>query len=141
MKLKNFFLVSVIALSTLLSVAACSAAAAPVYAEGAEKDKAAATAAPLAQDILDGVQKDDFTTYSKDFDAAMLKASTKDSFEKMVQQFSAYGDFKSSELVNVQIAGGYYRVNYKLTYANKVNVMGVVIPNDGTAAVSGVWFN
>jgi ABC-type multidrug transport system fused ATPase/permease subunit len=140
MKLKNFFLVSLIALGALLGAAACTTTA-PVYAEGAEKEKAAAAAAPLAQDIIDGIQRNDYSLFSKDFDATMAKAMTQDSFDTLVKKFAAYGEFSSSELVNVQIVSTYYRVNYKLTYADKVLVMGVVIPNDGTAAVSGLWFN
>jgi hypothetical protein len=139
MRIKSLFLISVISLAVLLS-AACSAQAEPVYAVGDAKDKAVATAAPIAQDILDGIQKKDFSLYSKDFNAAMLKASTQDSFDKMVAQFAAFGEFKSSDLINVQIVSTYYRVNYKLTFANKVLTMGVVIPNDGTAAVTGLWF-
>jgi ABC-type glycerol-3-phosphate transport system substrate-binding protein len=123
-----------------LALSACSTQATPVYAQGDEKDKAISTADPMAQDILDGIQQDDFTLYSKDFDDQMAKASTKDSFETMIKQFSAYGELQGSEPINVEIVSTYYRVNYKLTFANKVLTMGVVIPNDGTSAVSGLWF-
>ncbi len=139
MKIKSLFLLSVISLAVFVS-AACAAQAEPVYASGTAKDQAVATAAPFAQDILDGIQKKDFSLYSKDFNAAMLKGSTQASFDKMADQFAAYGELKSSDLINVQIVSTYYRVNYKLTYASKVLTMGVVIPNDGTAAVSGLWF-
>lgn len=139
MKLKNFFLVSVLMLIAVLSTA-CSGKA-PVYAEGTQKDQAVAAAAPFAKDILDGIQKDDYGLYSKDFDPTMAKASTQDSFEKMVTAFAPYGEFKSSDLINVQIVDAYYRVNYKLTFASKVLTMGVVIPQSGTPAVSGLWFN
>lgn len=139
MKLKIFFLSSLIALITVLSLTGC-ATPTPVYAQGTEKDTAVATADPLSRDILTGIQQDDFSLYSKDFDAAMLKASTQASFETMVKQYAPYGEFQSSELINVEIVSTYYRVNYKLTFAKKVLTMGVVIPNDGTAAVSGLWF-
>ena len=139
MRIKSVFLIATIALLALLS-AACGAQATPVYATGSAKDQAVATAAPLAQDILDGIQKKDFSLYSKDFDAAMLKASTQESFDKMLAQFAAFGEFKSSDLINVEVVSTYYRVNYKLTFADKVLTMGVVIPNDGTAAVAGLWF-
>jgi hypothetical protein len=140
MKQKNFFLATVIALITLLTMVGC-AQSAPVYAQGTEKDNAVAAAAPLTQDMLDGIQKNDFALFSKDFDASMVKAMTQDGFNSIVKQFAPYGDFKSSEIVNVQIVSTYYRVNYKLTYTNKVFTMGVVIPINGTPAVSGLWFN
>ncbi|MHC1739744.1 MAG: DUF3887 domain-containing protein [Anaerolineaceae bacterium] len=139
MKIKNSILVSFIALLALLMVAGC-ATPAPVYAEGEAKDKAVATADPLAKDIFDGIQQNDFALYTKDFDEGMLKASTKESFDAMIKQFAPYGNLKSSELINVQIVSTYYRVNYKLTFDNTVITMGVVIPNDGTAKVSGLWF-
>jgi predicted small lipoprotein YifL len=139
MKHMHLFLVVMIVLAVVLSAAGC-ATAAPVYATGADKDKAAAAAAPLAQDIIDGIQRNDYTLFSKDFDATMAKAMTQDSFDTIVKKFAPYGDFKSSELVNVQIISTYYRVNYQLTYAKQTIVMGVVIPQTGTAAISGLWF-
>jgi ABC-type glycerol-3-phosphate transport system substrate-binding protein len=123
-----------------LALSACSTQATPVYAQGDEKDKAVSVADPLAKNILDSIKQDDYTLYSKDFDDQMAKASTQDSFESMIKQFSAYGDLQSSDLINVEIVSTYYRVNYKLTFANKVLTMGIVIPNDGTSAVSGLWF-
>jgi len=139
MKLTRLFLINILALTVLIS-AACSGQA-PVYAQGTQKDQAVAAAAPFAKDILDGIQKDDYSLYSQDFDAAMAKASTQASFEKMVSSFAPYGALQSSDLINVQIVSTYYRVNYKLTFEKKVLTMGVIIPQSGTPAVSGLWFN
>lgn len=139
MKRLNFFLALIIIPTLALGAAGCASAPA-VYATGDEKDKAAAIAAPFAQDIIDGIQRNDFTLFSKDFDATMAKAMTQDSFNSIVKKFSGYGEFKSSELVNIQIVSGYYRANYQLTYANQTLIMGVVFPQSGTPAVSGLWF-
>ena len=138
MNIKRAFLATMLVLLTLGS-AACSSQPA-VYAEGDQKDQAVAAADPAAEDILNGMQKSDYELFHKDFDDTMLKSLTEDSFNKMVAQFSAYGAFKSKELINVQVVSTYYRVNYKLTYENKVLTMGVVIPQSGDAKVSGLWF-
>jgi len=64
MKQKNFFLATVIALITLLTMVGC-AQSAPVYAQGTEKDNAVAAAAPLTQDMLDGIQKNVFQRFRR----------------------------------------------------------------------------
>ena len=139
MRLKIVFITGIIIIVTFL-VAGCGAQATPVYAQGTVKDQVVAATAPITQDILNGIQQDNYALYTKDFDAAMLKASTQTSFETMIKSFAPYGEFKSSDLINVEIVDPYYRVNYKLTFANRVLTMGVVVPQSGTAAVSGLWF-
>ena len=138
MNIKRAFLAMMLVLLTLGS-AACSSQAV-VYADGDQKDQAVAAADPAADDILNGMQKSDYELFHKDFDDTMLKGIPEDSFNKMVTQFSTYGAFKSKELINVMITSTYYRVNYKLTYENKVLTMGVVIPQSGDVKVSGLWF-
>jgi hypothetical protein len=139
MKAKSLFFVIIIALVTLAS-AACSTKA-PVYAAGDQKDQAVAAADPIAKDILDGMQQNNYSLFTKDFDDTMLKAMPETSFNKMVTQFSAFGTLKSSELINVQIVDTYYRINYKLTYEKKVITMGLVIPQSGDVKATGLWFN
>ena len=137
MKSKRLFVFTVLCLAVLL-ISACSSTV--TYAEGDQKDQAVAAADPCAQDILNGMQQNDYKLFSKDFDDAMLKGITEDKFTSMLSQFEPFGAFQNSELINVQIVSDYYRVNYKLTYANKVLTMGVVIPQSGDVKVTGLWF-
>lgn len=138
MKRKIYFLIPLAALLAFLSLTACTSA--PVYAAGTEKDQAVAAVTPFTQDILNGLQKNDYGLFSKDFNPNMVKNFPQDSFTKMVSYFADYGAFVSSELTSVQIVDPYYQVNYKVTFAKKVLTMGVLIPKTGTAVVSGLWF-
>ena len=137
MKSKNCLIITLLLLALLST--ACTQAA-PVYAAGSEKEQAVAAAAPLAKEILDGMQQNDYALFSKDFDAAMLKSLPQSSFATMLKTFSAYGAFKSSDLINVEIVENYYSAAYKLTYANQILTMRVVFPKSGTPQVSGLWF-
>lgn len=138
MNIKRMTTLIVVA-ATIFLCAACSSQKV-TYAEGDQKTQAVAAADPIAKDILDGMQQNNYALFSKDFDEKMLSAMTEDSFNSLVAKFSAYGAFQGSELVNVEIVSSYYRVNYKLTYADKVMVMGLVIPQSGEAKASGLWF-
>ena len=137
---KRVFLPLIAILLTGLLSAACTAQATPVYAEGAEQDQAVAAVDPFAQDILDGIAKNDFALFGKDFDATMAKAMTQSQFDKIVKMFAPYGAFKNRDLTNVEIVDQYYRVNYKVTYENKIVLVSIVISKTGTAAVAGLWF-
>jgi predicted small lipoprotein YifL len=139
MKTKRLFLI-VLVLTLAASLAAC-AQATPVYAEGAEKDSVAAAVGPFAQDILDGIQANDYTLFATDFDTTMKTAMTQEKFDQIVTMFAGYGTFESMELTNVMVGGGYYRANYTLTFEKKVVIMGVVVPMEGMGNVSGLWFN
>ena len=125
----------------IFSLTACGAQATPVYAEGDEKDAAAASAEPFAQNILDGILTNDYETFAVDFNPSMRSAMSQAQFDKIVTMFADYGEFKSRELINVQIVDSFYRVNYQLTFEKKTLIMGVVIPQGEFPDVSGLWFN
>jgi hypothetical protein len=125
----------------VLSLAACAAQATPVYAEGAEKDAAAAAAEPFAQNIIYAIHTNDYALFSSNFSPTMKSAMGQTEFDKIMVMFADYGTYQSRELVNVQIVEGYYRINYTVTYENKIVLMGVVIPSTGTPDVQGLWFN
>jgi hypothetical protein len=140
MKIKR--VISIILLGLFaVALAACAAQPTPVYAEGAEKDQAAAAAEPFTRHILDGITTNSYELFAGDFDSSMKTAMTQAQFDKIVAMFSGYGAFQGRELVNVQVVDTYYRVNYKLTFENKVVIMGVVIPSGESPLVSGLWFN
>ena len=136
----------------VFSLSACGAQATPVYAEGAEKEAAAAVVEPMAQHIMDGILNNDYETFAADFSSSMDSASpdpfpdlksamTQEQFDKIVAMFAEYGAFQNRELITVQIVDTYYRANFQLTFEKKILNMGVVFPMTGTAEVSGLWFN
>jgi hypothetical protein len=136
MKLRRLLFFSLL---VALACAACSAPA-PIYASGAEKDQVVAAVTPFAQHILDGLQQKDYALFSRDFNDNMVKNFPEESFTKMVDYFTTYGAFKSSQLTNVQIVDAYYQANYQITFANKTLSMGILLPKTDLTHVSGLWF-
>ena len=138
---RNTILVIVVLMSLAILTAACAAPTpAPVYAEGAEKDQVVAKVAPFAQDILDGIRKNDYATFVKDFDAATAKAMTPDTFNTIVASLAKLGAYQSHEADTVQIVDKFYSVTYNVAYEKGSFTMRVVVPKEGTPAVTGLWF-
>ncbi len=138
MKLKRILLIGLILSITLLSTS-CSPAPATTL-DGDAKDQVVATVDPFAKDILDGINNKDYTTFIKDFDDATAKALTEDNFNTITDSLGKLGAFKGYEVDSVESEGSYYRVNYKVTYESGSFTMRVVIPQEGTPAVTGLWF-
>jgi hypothetical protein len=138
MKIRSFILITLIA---LLALSACSTQPTPEYVpEGAERDKITADTDIFARNLQDGMETKDFALFSKNFDDGMLKATTEDTFKQIYSRYESYGPSTSLELINVQIAGDYYAVRYKVTYAKNVVIMRVVVNKADPRQVSGLWF-
>ena len=103
-------------------------------------DQMVATVDPFTKDILDGINNKDCTTCIEDFDDATAKALTQDKFNTITDSLGKLGAFKGYEVDSVESEGTYYRVNYKVTYEGGSFTMRVVIPQEGTPAVNGLWF-
>lgn len=133
-----FFLITVFSLSTLLT--ACKAQPTPVYVQGEEKDLITADAEPIAGHILKGIETADHALFVSDFDDEMRTAMTETQFSTIVKSYGPLGAAQETELINIEEKDTYYRVNYKVTYADKVVIMLVVLPQEEPRKVSGLWF-
>lgn len=138
MKFKSVLLIGLILSIALLS-SACSSTPTTTL-DGDAKDQVVATVDPFAKDILDGINNKDYTTFIKDFDDATVKALTQDKFNTITDSLGKLGAFKGYEVDSVESVGTFYRVNYKVTYESGSFTMRVVIPQEGTPAVTGLWF-
>lgn len=139
MKIKSVLLIGLIAAIAVMS-SACSSTPPAATVEGAEKDQVVATVDPFTQDILNGIQNNDYNTFIKDFDATTAAAMTQDKFETLAESLGKLGAFKGYKVDSVENIDTYYRVNYKVTYESGSFTMRVVIPKEGTPAVTGLWF-
>jgi len=136
---KSFLFVVLSIIVIALFSSACSSKQ-TVYAEGEEKDKAITTTNPFAKDILDGINNNDYATFVKDCDETTAKALTQDQFKTITESLSKLGAYQSHEAEDVEIVDKYYRVSYKVTYEKGSFIMRIVIPQEGTPAVTGLWF-
>jgi hypothetical protein len=124
-----------------LGLSACKPQPTPVYVpEGTDRDQLNAAALPFAQNILDSINKNDFSLFTKDFNAAMLQAMTKDQFAQIVKLYGGNGPVKSIELINIEVRGEFYGLNYKVSYNKTIVIMTVVLPKTEPRLVTGLWF-
>lgn len=138
MKNSARFLLIITVFVFLLS--ACQPKVEVTYIEGDEKTEVTAAAQPLAEHILAGLAANDYVLFSQDFDADMKAALTTAQFETLVKSFSGLGQPQSIELLNIEDRSDFYGVNFKVTYAEKVVVMLVVLAKSDPSLVSGLWF-
>lgn len=133
----------IIVLTTILACAflsACAPKSEYVSVEGDERKAVITSVDPLAQDILDGIQKNDYSLFSKDFDEQMQKALTQDQFPRLMKSIGSQGAVVSSEITAVETLDKYYRVIYKVTFEKSIVLMTIVVSKDDTTKISGLWF-
>lgn len=124
----------------VFTLSACTPQATPEYVpEGAERDSIVADADLYIADVISGIEKNDYASFSQDFDQAMLNSFKSSDFEKLSAQFERLGKSKDVELINVQIAGDYFAVRYKVTYDKNVIILRIVVDKNDPRKVSGLW--
>ena len=138
MKNTTQFLLVIALFAFLLS--ACQPKVEVTYIEGDEKSAVTAVAQPIAEHILAGVAAGDYPLFSQDFDTEMKAALTAGQFDSIVKSYGVLGQPQSIELLNVVDRSEFYGVNFKVTYAEKIVLMLVVLPKSGASLVSGLWF-
>jgi len=129
----------VISLFTFL-LAACQPKVEVTYIEGDEKSAVTAAAQPIAEHILAGLADNDYALFSQDFDVEMKTALTATQFDPIVKAYGGLGQPQSTELINIEDKTEFYGVNYKVTYAEKIVLMLVVLAKSDPSLVSGLWF-
>ncbi len=133
----RFFLV--ISLFAFL-LSACQPKAEVIYIEGDEKSAVTVVAQPTAERILAGIAASDYALFSQDFDADMKAALTATQFDAIEKSYGVLGQPQSIELLNIVDRSEFYGVNFKVTYAEKIVIMLVILPKSGSGLVSGLWF-
>lgn len=138
MKKRYLFLVVLMLLAALLT--GCTTAEKPVYVTGDAAEEIRLKAEPMAQNILTGIQNEDYALFSTNFDDAMKKAMTEESFATLVKSVGKLGAPEKVELLNVEDQGNYYGVNFGLTYGSAKVTMRLVLAKSDLSLVSGLWF-
>jgi hypothetical protein len=139
MKKQNLVIV-ISFLALLILSSACTTQPTPTYITGEEKDRAAELSAPYAENILKGIEKNDYQVFVMNFDNQMLEAMTEAQFANIVKMYGPLGAAQSWDLINIEDREPYYGVNYKVTYPDKVVIMLVVVNKVEPNLVSGLWF-
>jgi len=135
-------LIVIVSLLTAIILSACGTQATPVYVpEGADRDAILASTDVIVKDLISGIENKDYDTFSSHFSDVMLNSLKSADMEKVYATFDPLGKSESVELVNVQDAGDYYAVRYKVTYASKVMIFRIVVDKADPTVQSGLWFD
>ena len=139
MKNPSIVLIALFLLSTIM-LTACAGQPQITYVEGAEAEQVGALVEPIADNILKGIELNDYDVFVTNFDEAMRKAISPDVFSKIAEQYGKLGSVESIELLNIEDQGEFYGLNYGVTYAGSKVTMRVVVNKSATDLVSGLWF-
>ncbi|MGH4123534.1 MAG: DUF3887 domain-containing protein [Clostridium sp.] len=112
-----------------------------------EKDMAYAE--PLTENMLQAVDKSDYTQFSKDFSPELKKAMTEDSFKTLCTSFSEkigkYESKKFSAATEAEKEGKISKIIiYKAKYSKEekdVQITATFSENAGKVLVQGIFFN
>lgn len=100
---------------------------------------------PVAQNIMDAVNANDYAAFSRDFDPAMLKAIGEDGLKQIRDSLNAQvGDFQSlgTGKVSETEQGGvkYIAVEYPVQFVKAKVTLRLVFTADEPHKVSGLFF-
>lgn len=140
---RNLLIVGLACCIAGLAVSACSLMPQAVALDGAEREQAIASAAPLADNLFGAMLAKDYAAFSKDFDEAMKKAMNETSFEDMVETFDAQiGSYQSHEVETVEQIENLVVVTYRGRFEKEENVsIRLTIRMATQPQVAGLWFD
>ena len=101
----------------------------------------------MTENLLIGMNKEDYTVFSRDFDEAMKKAIPESKFSDLIAQINGkIGSYvpNSKEFERAYKTGKFVNVVYKAKFTNEsspVTVRIVFNEVNGEHKISGIWFN
>ena len=139
MKLKCFALSTLL---ILLLLSACSAFKAPVSSiEPTAEATIRAAAQPIAENLLQSFNNNDYQGVLRDMDATMVSAFTQDSFNQLQSKIATnYGAYQSATLTGVTLQQGYYSVLFDCKFEKGSFTMRLVLATQAPYHISGLWF-
>ena len=128
----------------LLAIAAAACRPGVSEIRGAERDVVLAYADPIADGLLQGLNDNDYQTYSRDFDEAMRKALPESKLPQNREAIvSKIGLYVSREPQQVLTQGQFTTVIYEAKFEEEDGVEVKVVFREvgGENRVAGLWFN
>ena len=102
-------------------------------------------ASGITENVLTGLNQNDFAKFSQDFDEAMKKAFTEQAFAQTRDLLkSKVGDYQSKQFLKTEEQKPYAIVYYKAQFTNEPDgvIVRIVFQEvEGKAMVSGLWFD
>ncbi len=137
----RFFSILVAVSLALVFLAACSTGGQPVT--GAERDRVLAYSEAKTDNLLAGLNANDYATFSRDFDDKMRDALTQSAFgQTQIQVVGKIGKYVSRQVNLVEKTGDFIAVVYDAKFEQEEGVtVRVVFEGGGAHDISGLWFN
>lgn len=125
----------------VLAVAACSPQAQVV--SGADKDAVLVYSEAKSDNLLAGMNANDYATFSRDFDAQMKGVMTEAQFANTQKQVvGKIGKYVSRQVDRVERTGDFIAVVYSAKFENDSPVaLRIVFRANQPHLVSGLWFD
>ena len=110
---------------------------------GTDQEAILAFSEAKTDNLMAGMNANDYALFSKDFDEAMLTAMSSSKYDAFKTERDAkLGPYISREVNSVVQQGDFYSVNYKTVFEKDDNVtMRVVFRAAEPHQISGVWFD
>jgi len=135
--------IRVLLLAVLFASLMAACAPKQIVLTGEEKDAVLAFSEDKTDNLLSGMNANDYAAFSKDFDQAMLKAMTQTEFDKLKKdRDEKLGLYVSRTVNSVVKVGDFYNVVYDVVFEKDAAVtIRVVFRAADPHEVSGLWFN
>jgi len=110
---------------------------------GDQRDAVLAYANPMTDNLVKGLTTGDYQVFSKDFDAAMLKAMDESSFNDMLRKIKTNeGTYQTHQFAQATTKNKFIIVIYVVNYDRVKNVnMRVIFTASEPHKISGLWFS
>lgn len=140
---KSYSIILVFAITLLFFIQLAGCAPQSKTLTGADKDAVLAFSEAKADNLLAGMNANDYAMFSKDFDQQMLNAMTQSQFDSLKKDRDAkLGLYLSRKVNSVVPQGEFYSVIYDAKFEKDDAVtVRVVFRAAEPHQVSGLWFN
>lgn len=128
----------------LLVASACSALPQVSTVADEERNRVVSAADPLADNLFQAMNNNDYAAFSRDFDDPMKKALDEKAFNEMIQFFSPrIGRYLSRNVEKVEMIDTLYVISYNARFEDEESVsvrLSLRLIED-TYQVAGLWFD
>jgi len=127
----------------LLVLAGCMFMPQVTTVEPEEQDEILEISEPIADNLLDGMNANDYAAFSRDFDDKMREALDEDAFQELIQQFSGkIGAYQSRTLDHMERIENLVTVVYKAQFEKEEEVTIRLTLREGEPyQVAGLYFD
>ena len=123
----------------LISLSACSSQS--ILVEGAEQEQILTFAAPMGDNLFDGLKKGDYAIFSRDFSPEMKDAMPESEFFGLIGELTQIAPFNTQSLDRVEKTEKGYVLIYKAEFEKDNVMVHITFLQQEPHQINGVWFD